>query len=290
MIKKNYYSYVMLLPGFALFAVFIVVPSLASFFYAFTDLDQSFHWTRMVGLQNFRYIFEDEDSLLAFKNTFIFTTVSTVLKVIFGLLLALFVHMKLRTGMYLRSILFFPAILSPLAVALAFTGILHPSDGLLNRSLTFVGLGALAKPWLTDTHIVMYSVSMVEVWKWTGFTMALLLAGLQSIPKETLEAARMDGANGREQFRFVTLPLLAPVLNTTILLNLIGGLKIFDIVYALTGGGPGNASNVINTLVYKSFAAGRNGEGTANNVILFVGVSIIVLSVYRLLARTETER
>ncbi|HEY0827835.1 MAG TPA: sugar ABC transporter permease [Bacilli bacterium] len=287
MIKKHYYSYSILFPGLVLFSIFIIVPSLGSFFYAFTDQNHGFRWTRFVGWENFTYIFQEEDNKLAFKNTFIFTIVTTVFKVGLGLLLALLVNRALKLSVYLRAMLFFPAILSSLAVALAFTAILHPSRGLLNESLRFVGLDSLTASWLTDPHIVMYSISMVEVWKWTGFTMALLLAGLQSIPKETLESARIDGANSWKQFRYITLPLLSPVLNTAILLNLIGGLKVFDVVYALTGGGPGNASNVMNTIIFKNFAAGRNGEANANSVVLFLIVAIIVLVTNHLLRRTE---
>jgi raffinose/stachyose/melibiose transport system permease protein len=285
--KKNY-SYSMLLPGLLVFVVFFVLPSFVSFYYAFTNWSGigKFHW---IGWDNFRSLLDNDDTTISFRNTFLFTTLTTIAKITLGLALALFVNQKLKTAVYLRSMLFFPAILSSVAVALAFTAIYHPEQGILNQALRLLHLESWAKDWITDRQIVMYSVSFVEIWKWTGFHMVLFLAGLQSISRDMYESSTIDGANKWKQFRYITLPLLRSVINANIMFSIIGGLKVFDIVYGLTGGGPGNASNVLNIVIFKSFAQGRFGEATAANVILFLMILVIVLILNKLLGNREEE-
>ncbi|MGO4697142.1 carbohydrate ABC transporter permease [Paenibacillus sp. 2TAB26] len=276
MLKRHYYRYSMLAPGLCIFLIFFVWPAISNFFYAFTNLDATFHYTRLVGFENFISLFDDSSNSIAFKNTFIFTVVTTVGKVGLGFILANFVNQKLRSTNFLRSALFFPVILSPIAVSLAFTALFHPSRGFINVLLENLHLGFLTQQWLTNSHIVMYSISFVEIWKWTGLTVILFLAALQTIPKEMIEAAKIDGATNWEQKRHIIFPMILPVVNTNIIISLIGGLKVFDIVYALTGGGPGNASSVINTMIYKSFSQGRNGEATAASLLLFVIILVLV--------------
>lgn len=278
----------MLAPGLLIFLLLFVVPSAGSFYYAFTNWTGigSFRW---IGLDNFRTLLDTDDTLLALRNTFLFTIVTTLLKIGLGLALALFVNRKLKTAVYLRSVLFFPAILSGIAVALAFTAILHPDQGILNQTLRFLHLDGWANNWLTDRGIVMYAVSFVEVWKWAGFHMVLFLAGLQTIPGDMYESSTIDGASKAQQLRYITLPLIRPVLNANLLFSIIGGLKVFEIVYGLTGGGPGNASVVLNVLIFKSYAQGRLGEATAANLILFLLVTMLVLALNKLLGRREEE-
>ncbi|WP_141500868.1 carbohydrate ABC transporter permease [Paenibacillus luteus] len=289
MLQRYYYSHMLLVPGLILFGVFFIVPSLAAFYFAFTNMDAAFQVTRWVGFDNFRILFEDDDAILAFKNTFIFAAITTVFKVLLGFFLAIFANQKLKSVLFLRSVIFFPAILSTVGVATAFVSFMHPSNGLLNGFLELVHLDALKRSWLTDPSIVIYSISLVEIWKWTGFSMMLFLAALQTISQDVIESARIDGASSWRMIKDITVPMIMPVLNTTVILNLIGGLKVFDIVYALTGGGPGSASSVLNTLVYRAFSNGRNGEATAANLLLFVIVLVVVLLVNRILNR-PTER
>ncbi|WP_338551324.1 sugar ABC transporter permease [Paenibacillus sp. KS-LC4] len=287
LIKRNY-SYGMLLPGLLLFVIFFVLPSIASFYYAFTNWSGvgNFHW---IGWDNFRSLMDSDDASIAFRNTFLFTFLTTIVKVVLGLALALFVNQKLKTAVYLRSMLFFPAILSSIAVALAFTAIYHPEQGIINQALRFVHLESWTQNWITDRQLVMYSVSFVEIWKWTGFHMVLFLAGLQTISHDMYESSTIDGANKWKQLRYITLPLLRSVINANIMFCIIGGLKVFDIVYGLTGGGPGNASAVLNTVIFKNFAQGRYGEATAANVILFLIIVFIVLVLNKLLGNREEE-
>ncbi len=285
LINRNY-PYTMLLPGLLLFTLMFLIPSVGSFYFAFTNWTglKDFSW---IGMDNFASLMDTDDTALAFKNTFIFAVVTTLGKIVLGLALALFVNQKFASAVFLRSVFFFPAILSGIAVAISFTAILHPEQGILNQALRAVHLDRLAVPWLTERYLVIYSVSFVEIWKWAGFHMVLFLAGLQSIPRELYESSMMDGASKMQKLRYITLPQLRSVLNANIIFGVIGGLKVFEIVYGLTGGGPGNASTVLNVLIFKSYAQGRLGEATAMNLVLFVLVAFLVLLLNKLLGNRE---
>jgi raffinose/stachyose/melibiose transport system permease protein len=288
--SSSIYSYWFLVPGGLVFTVFFVVPTLASFVLSFTNwgsFQSDVFGVRYVGLRNFRRIFDDPSLNIAFKNTFLFAIVTTFLKCVIGLLLALLVNAKLRIRGYLRTIFFFPCVLNSVAVGLLFLAIYDPTYGLLNTILGAVGLGALKHDWLGNLTIVMYSVSLAEVWKWSGYTMVILLAGLTSIPEDFLEAALIDGCTKLQRFRYITLPLLRGSMNIAILLGIISGLKVFDIVFAITGGGPGFASETFNTLVYQTFSEGFYSLSTAEGVMLFVVVAVVVFPLSWLLSRRE---
>lgn len=283
---KKLYSYIWVLPALLLYFTFFLLPSIQGIFYSFTYWD--IRDARFAGLTNYINIFSDSNLNITIKNTLIFTFVSTVLKVTFGLILALFLNQNIRSAKIMRSIYFMPCIISNVAIALVFSSVLHP-EGILNSFLKLIGLGALSQDWLTNTNLVIYSVSAIEVWKWSGFTMVIILAGLQSIPKEYYEAGSVDGVSGFSRFRYITLPLLMPAFNNALIINLIGGLKIFDLIYAMTGGGPGNASEVLNSYVFKAYGSGLYGEACAASVIVAVLVVIISMATYRPLKRMEVE-
>jgi raffinose/stachyose/melibiose transport system permease protein len=286
----RYYTAWFLVPGGAVFLVLFLLPAALSFIFAFTNwnfyqagiLDVKF-----VGLRNFLDILRTTSLNVAFKNTFLFAALTTLLKSIFGLALALLVSVKLKTAGYLRVIFFFPCILSSVAVGLIFLAVYNSTSGLLNRFLSFVGLSFLRRDWLGNLSLVMYSVSMAEVWKWTGYNMIIFLAGLSGIPGELSEAAGMDGCTGWQRLRFVTLPLLRPAVNMSVILGIISGLKVFDIIYVITGGGPGFASDTFNSVVYKRFAEGFYGLSTAEGVVLFVTIVIFAVPLSAYLSRRE---
>ncbi|MFC5407445.1 carbohydrate ABC transporter permease [Cohnella soli] len=289
LMRRNY-TYGMLLPGALLYVLLFIVPSMGSFYFAFTDLtDFDFYSARFIGWDNFKSLFDAEESMLSLQNTIVFTIVTTVFKMALGLALALLLNMKLRTTLYLRTVFFFPVILSTVAVALAFSAIYHPTTGLLNQSLRLIGLDSLAQEWLTNTKLVMYSISAVEVWKWTGMGMVLFLAGLQSIPLDAYESATIDGASAWQKFRSITLPLLLPSIKSVFFLSMIGGLKVFDIVIALTNGGPGKVSRTLNYMVYEDFSKQYYGEGTAANLILFLLILVTMAILNLFISRKEVE-
>lgn len=287
---KSIYSYWLVAPCLLLYGVFFILPAVMGLGISFLNI-RSFNFAdaTFAGLRNYINVLTDDSMNIAIKNSFIFAAVTTVFKVAFGMMLALFLNNKFRMTNFLRTVFFLPAVLSSVAVGLVFTAMMHPTKGIINIGLRAVGLDALAQNWLTDPHLVIFSVAFIEVWKWTGFTMVILLAGLQSIPENYYEAAEIDGATPWQKFSRVTLPLILPAFTNALVVNLIGGLKAFDIVQAITKGGPGTATEVFGTLVYKSFGSGRYGEGCAASIILCVIILVVVLPIYRFLTNQEVE-
>jgi raffinose/stachyose/melibiose transport system permease protein len=216
----------------------------------------------------------------------VFTLVTIVAKTVIGLFLALLVSKGIRRlSTAYRALIYLPAILPMIAVGIVFKSILHPKTGALNSFLRLVGLDSLALRWLTDPTIALYSIIAVDTWKGVGFIMVLLLAGIESIPHEYYEAARIDGASGFDEFRYITLPLLKPVLTVTTVLNLLYGLKVFDSVFVLTNGGPGYATETVNTIVFKEFARGHYAVSTALSTVLFVIMTTAGLFLIRAMHR-----
>lgn len=256
----------------ALYLVFIMIPSFMGFYYSFTDWNRFSPDVDFVGLENFRTIFISNPTLLrAITNTVVFTAVTIVTKTVIGLLLALLLSRGIRrlAGVH-RTLVYLPAVLPMIVVGIVFKSILNPSTGALNEFLRPIGLDVLALQWLTNPDIALYSIAAVDTWKGVGFIMLLLLAGLQAIPPEYYEAARIDGANTFNELRYITLPLLVPVITVTTVLNLLYGLKVFDSVWVLTNGGPGYATETVYTIVFKEFARGNYAVSTALSTILFV--------------------
>jgi raffinose/stachyose/melibiose transport system permease protein len=251
--------------------VFIVIPSIMGLYYSLTNWSRYSSDTEFVGLDNYRSIFGSDRALWqAVKNTVIFTGVTIVTKTVIGLLLAILVSRGIRRlSTAHRALIYLPAVLPMIAVGIVFKSILNPSTGALNSFLRFVGLDFLAQHWLTDPAIALYSIIAVDTWKGVGFIMLILLAGLESIPREYYEAAQIDGASAFDELRLITLPLLKPVLTVTTVLNLLYGLKVFDTVWVLTNGGPGYATETVNTVVFKEFARGHYAVSAALSTVLF---------------------
>ncbi len=282
------YSPFLAAPAFALYVLFFLLPAVIGFWFAFTDWNMYLSKVSFNGLANFRRMFADSISGLAVRNTLLFSVLTTAGKNVIGLGLALALNRALRTRNALRAVFFAPSVLSYIVIGLLFSSILHP-DGLLNASLRAVGLGALAQSWLGTRATVMYAVSAVEIWQWSGFHMAIYLAGLQGIPRELGEAATIDGARPLRTFFSLTLPLIIATFNVNLVLSLIGGFKVFEMVFILTNGGPGTASEVISTQIYRAFGNGEWGYGTAMNLVLFLFITLIALTVVNLLRRREVE-
>jgi raffinose/stachyose/melibiose transport system permease protein len=176
-------------------------------------------------------------------------------------------------------------LVSTIGVGITFTVLMQPEQGLINRSLAVIGIDGPA--WLTDPSYALLSVALVDVWKGVGLATVIYIAGIVSIPQEYYEAARVDGASAFSTFRHVTLPLARPATTTVIILSLIGGLRSFDLIWAMTQGGPGFTSDVIASVIYKQYQAGFYGLSTAGNVILFVVVSAIIFPLFWFLNRKE---
>lgn len=283
------YKYTLLIPGILLYFVLGVLPNFIGLGLSFVNTN-NFDIKNMTfaGFQNFVNILTQPTINIAIVNSFIFAGVTTFFKVGTGFVLAVFLNQKLKTRNFVRAVFFFPAILNVVAVGIIFSSLMYPL-GVINSFLRSAGLGALAQDWLTNPKIAIFSVSAIEIWMWSGFTMVILLAGLQSISSEYYEAADIDGASSGKKFLNVTFPLIMPYFNNALVVNIIGGLGSFGLIYATTQGGPGSATEVFGTFVFKSFGFGRYGEGSAANLLLSIIVLIIVIPTYRYIAGKEVE-
>jgi raffinose/stachyose/melibiose transport system permease protein len=272
-----------------LYLLFFVLPSFMGFFYAFTDWNSFSSNVNFIGLANFELIFSSKQGYLHYIwNTVIFTIATIVLKtgIALGLAVLLTQGVK-RLAHFHRVVMYLPAVLPMLAVSLIFKSILNPATGLLNTFLRDVGLDFLAQKWLVDVFWAMPSVIGVDTWKGVGYIMVILIAGIEAIPIEYYEAAAIDGANSWKSFRHVTLPLLSPVLTVTTVLNLLYGLKVFDIIFVLTKGGPGRVTDTVYTVIFDEFSKGRYGLATALSSLLFLVMIGLGYFVIRLMSREE---
>ncbi len=282
----NYFTY----PAIIIFTIFFAIPIILGFALSFTDWNiKRLYEPQFNGIENFIYLFKDEYFLLALKNTFIFASITTVFIVILGLLLALILNEAVKGKSFLRTLFYLPAVLSLIVVGIMFTAIFKMNNGVLNQILITLGLENLTRDWLGNKDTAMGSIIFVQIWKWSGFAMAIFLAGLQGIAKDYYEAARIDGANKLEQFKAITFPLLAPAFTVVVTMNIIGGFKVFEQVYVMTGGGPGNATQVLSTYIYKAFSKGTLGRSTAMGLILFILISMIALFINKGLRSKEVD-
>ncbi len=285
--EKNIYSLWLMAPGMLIYAAFIVLPAIFTLYYSFTNWD--FFSAPFLGLENYKDLLMQPNLNIAFVNSVLFTCVTSVLKIFFGLVLALFLNMRLKTRNFLRTAFFLPAVLNTIAVGIIFSAILHPEVGLLNILLRALHLDFLAQNWLTDIHLAIFSICAIDIWKWTGFTMVIFLAGLQSVSLEYYEAAYIDGASTWQKFKNITFPLIVPTLNNNLFLALAGGLSVFDIVMVTTNGGPGYATEVFNTVIYRAFGSNLQGEACAGNILLSLLVALVTLTAYTLIRKKEVE-
>jgi raffinose/stachyose/melibiose transport system permease protein len=284
--RKSSYPYWFYLPAAVIYAALFLVPTFASFFFSFT------RWTltdyTFIGFDNFVQFFSEPALLKGLTNTFIYGAVTATLKVVLGMALGVLLTSQIIARGYLRSIMFFPVLLSTIGVGMVFTVLMDPSKGLINQALGLLGIDGPA--WLTDPALALLSVALVDVWQGVGLATVIFIAGIVSIPAEYFEAAKIDGASSFKSFWNITLPLARPATTTVIILSLIGGLRSFDLIWAMTGGGPGFTSDVIASVIYKQYQAGFYGLSTAGNVVLFLLVTAIVLPLSIFLNRKEVDQ
>lgn len=284
-IYKKVYSYFLLIPGMLIYFTLFLLPTLAAFFFSFT------WWTftewKFVGFDNYITFLTEPSLNIGFRNTLVYAVTASSLKVILGFLLGVFLCLELRTRNFLRSMIFFPYILSTVAVGITFTSLMHPTQGLINKFFNVIGLKGL--DWLGNPKIALFSVILVDVWKGVGVATIIYIAGIMAIPREYYEALMIDGGNLWAQIRYLTLPLSRPAMNSVIILSFIDGLRRFDFIWTMTQGGPGFSTDVIASIIYKQYEAGFYGLSTAGNVILFLIVAILSFPLYRFLGRKEGE-
>jgi raffinose/stachyose/melibiose transport system permease protein len=282
---RSSYPYWFYLPAAVIYGTLFLLPTFAAFYFSLT------RWTifdsKFIGLDNFVSFFQEPALVKGLVNTLIYGVITSGLKVVLGMLLAVLLTSQIIARGYLRSVVFFPVLLSGIGVGIMFQILMNPERGLINETLGLVGIDGPG--WLTDPQLAIFSIALVDVWKGVGLATLIYIAGIVSIPREYFEAAKMDGASSTSSFFHVVLPLARPATVTVIILSLIGGLRSFDLIWATTRGGPGFSSDVIASVIYKQYQAGFYGLSTAGNVILFLLVTGIVLPLFWFLSRKEVE-
>jgi raffinose/stachyose/melibiose transport system permease protein len=282
---RHTYSYLFYLPAAVIYGAIFVVPTLVAFYFAFT------RWTLFdstwTGLDNFKQFFAEQSLRSSLRNTVFYAIATSGLKVVLGMLLAVVLTSSIRLRGLLRSLVFFPVLVSTVAVGITFSVLLQPDSGLVNTVLAWFGVSG--PDWLGDPQTALLSVALVDVWKGVGLATVIYIAGIMSIPPEYYEAVDTDGGGSWAKFWHVTLPLARPATFTVILLSFIGGLRSFDLIRTMTGGGPGFASDTVASVIFKQYQAGFYGLATAGNVVLFLLVSAIVFPLSRFFRSREVE-
>lgn len=290
--KKKVYPYWFLIIPLILYGVFFLLPSILGIFYSFTDWNaRSMGEVSFVGLKNYIEIFtSDKNYLSGIGHTLMFTIVSNIVKLVPALFLAIMLQEGLRGKNFYRTILYLPSILPFVIIGITFKSVLNYDNGLLNGFLDMVHLGFLKQKWLSDLNVVWGSVIGVDAWRGIGYVMTIFVAGLGAIPKTYYEAAQIDGASFWQRLKSITLPMLTGSIMINLVFGITYGLKVFDIIYVLTNGGPGHATEVVTTYSYQLYADGAYGMSTAFNTVLLILTAIAGIFVVKMMSKKEVQQ
>lgn len=239
-----------LLPAIVLYIVFMVYPFFQSIYLSMTSWDGAQQVKQFVGLDNYVTLVQDPVVWTSLQHNVTWVVIGTIVPIVIGLFLAVLVSHRPRGFLLFRTIYFMPQVLPSVIIAIIWGWVYNPFFGILNQALTTVGLSGLTRSWLGDPSVALYAVLGTAVWGGIGFVFVVVLAGLQNVSVDLLDAATVDGANAWQRFWYVTLPELSHVLTMLIVLSLIGGFSAFDTVFILTQGGPNNATQLIATYAY----------------------------------------
>lgn len=264
-----------ILPAVILFVAFVGYPLVSSLYYSL------YKWAgygipQYVGFDNFVNLAQDPDFQSAVVVTVVYTVATTILQTVIPMFIAILFAQRWRAGTILRTMIFIPSVISLTITGLLWQLVLQPDGGLLDTVLNTIGLGSLSRPWLASSTLVVPVLIVVSLWQALGFFLVIYYAGLQGIDPELYEAARVDGASGFRLVRYITIPSLRSVTTLVISLNLINGLKVFDLIYAMTAGGPGTASQSLGVYLYKLAFGSENGASAAFGYADAIGVIMMV--------------
>ncbi len=278
-----------LAPALIVYALFVIVPVLMAAYYSFFNWNGLEPLNRFIGFDNYKRAFEDPVFRGAVEHNLTIAALSVIVQLPVAFGLALLLNRRLPGRSVLRLIVFAPYVLSEVITAVTWSLLLQP-DGGVDHFMKTIGLGRFVQLWLGDPNVVLYTVFFVVTWKYIGFGIILLLAGLQGIPVELTEAASIDGASGWQVTRHITWPLLGPTVRIWIFLSIIGSLQLFDIVWIMTLGGPAGASETMAVyIIDQGFKGSQFGYGSAVAVILFMMCFVFALIYQRFVLRRDTE-
>ena len=277
--------YVWVAPALILFFVFSLLPLIVGLGLSFVSWD-GVAPLRFVGIENYIDAMRDGAYWGAIVHNVIYAVGTVIGKMVLGFGLALVLNQAMPGRAIFRTALFLPVVLSFVVVGLMWNWIYDYNSGLINTGLSSIGLGSLKQPWLGNPSVALGALIVVDIWKWFGFHMVIFLAGLQSIPSELYEAARIDGSTRWQEVRRITLPLMVPITMINLILAASGAFNVFDVVYVMTQGGPVNATNVAMVDIYtEAFQFYHFGYASALSVVQLVLVGAISLVLLRVLRR-----
>jgi ABC-type sugar transport systems, permease components len=278
----------MIFPAFILFGVFFIYPLFKGIGLSFTDYN-GISKPNFIGVSNFTNFFHDKRALNDVKITMLFALGSAPLLNIFGFLYALLLDTKFKGKGLVRAIVYLPAVISPLIMGYIWYFILQPGRGILYSIVEKVTHAPWEFDWMGNSTTAIWVIVIANVWQFVGMTMVIYLAGLQSIPDEMHEAAKCDGASYLERIRYITLPMMIQPIKINIITNIIGSLSVFEIIMALTEGGPGYSTESLSIYIMRMCYGSLTGYSTAVAIILFVIVLIPVIISFKVLNRKEYE-
>ena len=286
--RKRRILFLFIVPALVFYLVFWISPVLMSFFYGLTN------WSGLgdydfVGLDNFKFLIKEGTLFNSMRNTIIYAVIVVVWGNLQALALALLLNMKLKARGAFRTIFYIPALFSTIVVAFIWSYVYAPYYGMLYEVLGKVGIGENLNL-LGSTSTALIAVAFVETWKTSGTMTIIYLAGLQNIPEEVMESARIDGCSAWQSTIRVKIPMLANTITINVMLGLINGFKSFDYVFALTGGGPGTSSSTLMYSIYKmAFMEGQFGKAEALAAVAFIFILAISVVTLLILKRKEIE-
>lgn len=284
-LEKSLYPTWFAAPGMIIYVIIFVIPTFASFYFSLTKWN--LRTSEFIGFDNFVTFFSMANTSSALRNTAIYAFSTCGLKVIIALLLAQYLcNSQAKHKGYIKTMYYLPSLLGNVAVAMAFESILD-KNGILNQLL--VNLGFESIKFLTDSKYALVTCILVDVWKGIGTALIIYISGISAIPKDYYDAAAIDGAGSFTSFVKITIPLLVPTINSVLTLSLIGGLRTYELMYTMTGGGPGFSTELLGSAIYKLFSRGSYGLATAGYVIMFIVVSAIVFPLNSWVAKKEAE-
>lgn len=276
-IRDNITGYSFVLPNLIGYSIFVFIPVCFSFFLSVMKWDGSRTAMEFVGLQNFIQIFEDDVFRGSFMHTISYALMTVLPTLVLSMLLAVLLNSKIKGIAFFRTSFFFPYIASVVAVGAVWNMLFQPDFGPINEALKFIGIANPPK-WVVDVKFAMVAISIVSIWKYMGYYMIVYLAALQGISGSLYEAASIDGANGIQKFLKITVPMLTPTTFFVLIMLTIQCFKVFDLVYVMTGGGPGNATKTLVNYIYeRAFVSWELGPASAGAICLFIVVLIITL-------------
>mgnify|MGYP004502713827 FL=1 len=289
-LKKELPFLAFIVPAFIVYTVLTMYPLIQTIWLSFTNWDgYAMSNLSFVGLENFKAVLADKSMKSALLNTLFYSVIFPILTTIFAIPLSLALNSKMKSRNLQRAVFFFPSVPSAIILGYLWAYILAPtSSGLLNKFLGLFGINPVM--WLSTPKTAMFSVIMVNLWSVLGWHACIYLAQLQSIPAEYYEAATVDGANAWQKFRYITFPMLASAMTVSVMLLLVNSMKIFDLPFALTNGGPGTSTTMISQIIIKTgFVEKSYGKATAMSAIFFVFIAVISIVQLNTMKKREVE-